>query len=47
MKVFSPRNLKYMRTFAQAWPDKPFRARSACTITLGPPAHAPGQIQDQ
>lgn len=24
MKGFSPRNLKYMRTFAEAWPDKEF-----------------------
>ena len=24
MKGFSPRNLKYMRAFAQAWPDAPF-----------------------
>mgnify|MGYP001809683336 CR=1 FL=1 len=24
MKGFSPRNLKYMRAFAQAWPDEPF-----------------------
>jgi predicted nuclease of restriction endonuclease-like (RecB) superfamily len=24
MKGFSPRNLKYMRTFAEAWPDEPF-----------------------
>lgn len=24
MKGFSPRNLKYMRAFAEAWPDQPF-----------------------
>lgn len=24
MKGFSPRNLKYMRSFAQAWPDAQF-----------------------
>lgn len=24
MKGFSPRNLKYMRTFAEAWPDAEF-----------------------
>ena len=24
MKDFSPRNLKYMRAFAEAWPDEPF-----------------------
>ena len=24
MKGFSPRNLKYMRSFAQAWPDAEF-----------------------
>jgi hypothetical protein len=23
MEGFSPRNLKYMRVFAQAWPDEP------------------------
>ena len=24
MKGFSPRNLKYMRAFAEAWPDEVF-----------------------
>ena len=24
MKGFSPRNLKYMRAFAEAWPDSEF-----------------------
>jgi predicted nuclease of restriction endonuclease-like (RecB) superfamily len=29
MKGFSPRNLKYMRAFAQAWPDTEFVQQAA------------------
>ena len=32
MKGFSPRNLKYMRTFAGAWPDEPFVQQAAAQI---------------
>lgn len=33
MKGFSSRNLKYMRAFAQAWPDKSFVQEVAAQIT--------------
>ena len=32
MKGFSPRNLKYMRAFAQAWPDERFVQQAAALI---------------
>ena len=32
MKGFSPRNLKYMRTFAEAWPDEQFVQQAAAQI---------------
>jgi predicted nuclease of restriction endonuclease-like (RecB) superfamily len=32
MKGFSPRNLKYMRTFAEAWPDEEFVQQAAAQI---------------
>ncbi len=32
MKGFSPRNLKYMRKFAQCWPDREFVQRTAAQI---------------
>lgn len=32
MKGFSPRNLKYMRSFAEAWPDPEFVQRAAAQI---------------
>ena len=32
MKGFSPRNLKYMRAFAAAWPDEPFVQQLAAQI---------------
>ena len=31
-KGFSPRNLRYMRTFAEAWPDRPMLQRSVATL---------------
>ncbi|MGX9672055.1 PDDEXK nuclease domain-containing protein [Mycobacterium sp. HM-7] len=31
-KGFSPRNLRYMRTFAEAWPDWPMLQRSVATL---------------
>jgi hypothetical protein len=34
---YSPRNLKYMRSFAAAWPNSEICARLACTIALVPP----------
>lgn len=33
MKGFSPRNLKYMRTFAEAWPDEQFVQAPLAQIT--------------
>src|ERR1051326_6747070 len=33
MKGFSPRNLKYMRAFADAWPDEPFVQAGLAQIT--------------
>lgn len=36
MKGFSPRNLKYMRAFAEAWPREEFVQRGSCTNYLVP-----------
>jgi predicted nuclease of restriction endonuclease-like (RecB) superfamily len=33
MKGFSPRNLKYMRAFAEAWPEEPFVQAVLAQIT--------------
>ena len=35
MKGFSPRNLKYMRAFAQAWPDAQFVQQAAALLPWG------------
>ena len=35
MKGFSPRNLKYMRAFVNAWSDRGLYAAGCCTIALG------------
>ncbi|CRM03303.1 PDDEXK nuclease domain-containing protein [Pseudomonas sp. 58 R 12] len=35
MKGFSPRNLKYMRAFAQAWPDSEFVQQAAAQLPWG------------
>ena len=35
MKGFSPRNLKYMRAFAEAWPDVQFVQRAAAQLPWG------------
>ena len=32
MKGFSPRNLKYMRAFAEAWPDAEFVQQAAAQL---------------
>lgn len=32
MKGFSPRNLKYMRAFAEAWPDEKFVQQAAAQL---------------
>lgn len=32
MKGFSPRNLKYMRAFAEAWPERPFVQRTVAQL---------------
>ncbi len=34
---FSPRNLKYMRAFAKAWPDAPIVQQSVAQISTAPP----------
>ncbi|HEX4937092.1 MAG TPA: PDDEXK nuclease domain-containing protein [Candidatus Kapabacteria bacterium] len=35
MKGFSPRNLKYMRAFAEAWPDSEFVQQAAAQLPWG------------
>jgi hypothetical protein len=40
---FSLRSLKYMRSFAAAWPDEPNSAAGCCTIAMGSSYAAPGQ----
>lgn len=35
MKGFSPRNLKYMRAFAEAWPDREFVQQAAAQLPWG------------
>ncbi|MCF5086202.1 DUF1016 family protein, partial [Pseudomonas gessardii] len=35
MKGFSPRNLKYMRAFAEAWPDVQFVQQAAAQLPWG------------
>ena len=35
MKGFSPRNLKYMRAFAEAWPDEPIVQQAVAQIPWG------------
>lgn len=35
MKSFSPRNLKYMRAFAEAWPDEAFVQQAVAQIPWG------------
>jgi hypothetical protein len=48
MKGFSPRNLKYMRTFAAAYPDEPFMQQiwgqrpTSTRIPVSLPHHATG-----
>jgi len=37
---FSPRNLKYMRAFAQAWPDEPIVQEALAQLTVGKPRYA-------
>ena len=36
MTGLSPRNLKYMRAFAEEWPDAEFVQQGCCTLALGP-----------
>lgn len=35
MKGFSPRNLKYMRALAEAWPEEPFVQQAVAQIPWG------------
>ena len=37
---FSPRSLRYMRAFAEAWPDEPIFAAGCCKIAVGS-SHGP------
>ncbi|WP_302059389.1 DUF1016 N-terminal domain-containing protein [Paraburkholderia sp. CNPSo 3274] len=39
MRGFSPRNLKYMRALAQAWPDPEFVQQPAAQLPWFPPLH--------
>jgi len=41
MKGFSPRNLKYMRAFAEAWPDSEMVQQPAGSFVQGPLAQLP------
>lgn len=36
MKGFSPRNLKYMRAFAEAWPDAEFVQGNTLPTVMSP-----------
>ena len=47
MKGFSPRNLKYMRTFAEAWMEFGISATAAGQIALGSPLRPSRQTQNQ
>ena len=42
---FSPRNLRYMRSLAEAWPEQADFAAACCKIALGPPSGASGPDQ--
>jgi hypothetical protein len=46
MQGFSPRNLKYMRAFAEAWPEEINCATSCCTIALGSQCQASRHGED-
>jgi predicted nuclease of restriction endonuclease-like (RecB) superfamily len=35
MKGFSPRNLRYMKAFAEAWPEEPFVQQVAAKLPWG------------
>jgi hypothetical protein len=45
MTGFSPRNLKYMRTFADAWPGSGNCATDRCTIAVGQQSDPAGKAQ--
>lgn len=49
MKGFSPRNLKYMRAFAEAWPEAEFvqavLAQLPCYHQLRLPEKFPAELQ--
>ena len=45
MKGFSPRNLKYMRALAEAWPDEQFVQQAVAQIPWGHKCANPGLRQ--
>ena len=47
MKGFSPRNLKYMRAFAKAWPDSEFVQQAAAQIPWGHNVRLLDQVKDR
>lgn len=47
MKGFSPRNLKYMRAFAEAWPDQEFVQQSVAQIPWGHNVRLLDLVQDR
>ena len=44
---FSSRNLKYMRAFAAAWPDRANCATQHCTIALAPSHRVAGETRQR
>jgi hypothetical protein len=47
MKGFSPRNLKYMRAFGEAWPEEPSRRDAMQTVKLSFKAFQPGSGENR
>lgn len=45
VKGLSPRNLKYLRRFAETWPEREIRAAAAAQIAVVPPLHPPRLAQ--
>jgi hypothetical protein len=46
MRGFSPRNLKYMRAFAEAWHEEPFLQAVLAQITWYPQSRHPRKASD-
>jgi predicted nuclease of restriction endonuclease-like (RecB) superfamily len=47
MKGFSPRNLKYMRAFAEAWPDREFVQQAVARIPWGHNVRLLDKLEDR